>query len=115
MSNDSIARLEITELDKIGDLIDQRRSFILTNVPNVTSHVVSTIENRIESKGLKCRVYTSKRSAVLAVGLIPSGITQLTALGTAIGIGIHNLVTFNPDYEIIKYIKDNQVSVVYKK
>lgn len=51
----------------------------------------------------------------MAAALIPTGITQVTGLFTALGIAAHNLVTAFPDYKIIKCLIDNQVLVLYDK
>ena len=39
----------------------------------------------------------------------------VVGLGAAVGIGLHNLVTFNPDYEIGKNKLAGTVTVKYMK
>ena len=101
-----------TEL--IQRLIDKKYNFQVLAVTNMTN-VVSKIEGIIEKKGYKCRVYTENRSAALAGIAIPTGITQLAGLGSAIGMAVHNIATFNPDFEIGKNKFNGTVTVKYKK
>ncbi len=116
MANDS--KIEVLNVDNMEQeakqLISARKSFKVCGVAAM-AHVVTVLERMIESQNLSCRVYTAKRGAALATGLIPTGLTQLTALGTAIGIAAHNIATWNPDYEIAKHLIDNSVEVIYKK
>ena len=55
------------------------------------------------------------RSAAIAGIAIPTGITQLGGLAVAAGTAIHNLATFNPDYEIGKNYVKSTVTVTYKR
>lgn len=95
------------------ELIRKRKSFSLKT--SNFNRTVRDIERMIENEGLRCRIYTENRSAALGAAVIPTGITQAAGLFSAIGIAAHNLVTFNPDYEIGKNIVDSQVNVTYKK
>ena len=105
------------EMQKIGALITAKKSFIIYGVGGRKgmSETTEAVEKEIEMQQMRCRIYSSKRALILAAALIPTGFTQLTALGSGIGMAIHNLVTWNPDYEIIKYNVDNKVSVIYQK
>lgn len=102
------------ELDKVAHLISNRKSFSIIEAKDTTS-IADIVEKKIEAQNLKCRVRVSNRAAALATGIIPTGATQLAALATAAGIAIHNIFTWNPDYEIIKCLYDNKVEVEYKK
>lgn len=95
------------------DLIRKHKSFSVksTNL----NRTARDVERMIENSGLRCRVYTENRSAALGAAAIPTGVTQVTGLFSAIGIAAHNLATFNPDYEIGKNIIDSQINVTYKK
>ncbi|MBF4102996.1 hypothetical protein INT80_12590, partial [Gallibacterium anatis] len=46
---------------------------------------------------------TENRAAGIGVGLF-GNIGRLMSIYTAIGIGIHNLLTYNPDFEIGKIL-----------
>jgi hypothetical protein len=70
--------------------------------------------NAIEPAGLKCRVYTKGRIAAAGASLL-GGITGAAGIASAISIAAHNLATYNPDYEIVKHLVDNTLSVFYKK
>lgn len=97
--------------EKVDGLISRNDSFQVVSVGNISS-VVSKIEGRIEKMGLKCRVYTEYRSATMAATFSPAA---LVGLGSALAIGVHNLATFNPDYEIGKNKVAGTVTVLYKK
>lgn len=101
---------EIT-LEKLDALVMRRESFQVVAVSNIGA-VVEKIEGRIEKADLKCRVYTEYRSASIAASFSPAA---LVGLGSALAIGVHNLATFNPDYEIGKNKVAGTVTVLYKK
>lgn len=83
---------------------------------------IKLVETKIESQGLKCRVKSDVKSAVVqgsALGAVFSVLTTpatltIATLTAAAGVG-HTLVTYNPDYEIIKDYVNKQLKVVYKK
>lgn len=101
-----------TEL--LNCLVAKQYNFQVVAVINM-KHVVSMIEGMIEKKGYKCRVYSENRSATLAAAAIPTGLTQLAGIGSAIGMAVHNIATFNPDFEIGKNKFNGTVTVKYKK
>ena len=101
---------EIT-LEKLDALIQCRESFQVVAVSNIGA-VVEKIEGRIEKQNLKCRVYSEYRSTEMAATFSPAAVV---GLGAAVGIGLHNLVTFNPDYEIGKNKLAGTVTVKYMK
>ncbi|EIC30306.1 hypothetical protein [Methylomicrobium album] len=102
--------------EKIGTLIDERKSFVLEDIARLNfGEAVNTLEKTIESKGLTCRVYTKGRSATVAAAAIPISPTVIGGWASAIGIGIHNLATWNPDYEIAKNIATGTLTVTFKK
>ncbi|MBE0470357.1 MAG: hypothetical protein IBX55_12740 [Methyloprofundus sp.] len=114
MSNDMRLTTEDLTTELIQRLIDKKYNFQVLAVTNQTN-VVSKIEGLIEKNGYKCRVYTENRAATLAAVAIPTGITQIAALGSAVGMAVHNIATFNPDYEIGKNKFNGTVTVKYKK
>ncbi|MFN9526078.1 MAG: hypothetical protein ACK561_21935 [Pseudomonadaceae bacterium] len=79
-------------------------------------------ETKIESQGLKCRVRSDVKSAAVqggalgvAFGVLSTPVTLTAAtLGIAAGLG-HTLVTYNPDYEILKDYVNQRLRVIYKK
>lgn len=84
---------------KISELVKNRDSFVIEDIARLNMpEAVASIERQIESHGLKCRVYTKGRSAALAGELaIP-----MVGWAAALAMGVHNLATWNPDYEIAK-------------
>ena len=99
----------------VSKLIDQKSSFVLEGIDRLNmGEAVSALEKIIESKGLKCRVYTKGRSATFVGAVIP-GPTVLVGWASAIGVGIHNVATWNPDYEIAKNLATGTLTVSYKK
>ena len=106
------------ELDtaRIEQLIKDKASFKIVAIENMDS-VVNVVEGQIEKQNLSCRVYLEYRASVLAIGLSPigAGWGQLAAAVAGVGIGIHNLATYNPDYEIAKNPLKSYAFVTYKK
>ena len=105
---------ELREEGKLSRLIRTHDSFQVVDIKSMSA-VVKTIEKEIEKQGMKVRVYSEYRAAAIAGGLIPTGITQAIAIGTAATTAVHNLATFNPDYEIAKNKPMSRVTVTYKK
>lgn len=96
--------------------IANRLSFKVVAIEDMGA-LVNIVEGQIEKQKLSCRVYLEYRAAALGVGLSPfgAGWGQLVAAVAGIGMGIHNLATFSPDYEIAKNPLKAYVLVTYKK
>ena len=101
--------------DAIKKALEEKQTFEVKCHRGSQSDAVTWLEKQIEMRGMSCRIYSSKRASVLAAGLIPSGFTQVTAAIAGVAIGIHNLATLNPDYEISKDLIDSNLTVIYKK
>lgn len=95
----------------ISDLVSQKISFAIINVPKgKQSMATEIVEQTIESAGMKCRIRTANRG--WAVGAL----TMLTlggAAAAAAAVGVHNLATINPDYEVIKEMFGSDIQVEY--
>ncbi|MNF87207.1 hypothetical protein D3C84_696660 [compost metagenome] len=100
--------------ETLTTLIRNKESFEVVALSGKMVSAVARVENNIESNGMKCRIYTFGRIAA-AGGSFFGGITGVIGLASAAGIAAHNLVTFNPDYEIAKYPIDNRIVVKCKK
>lgn len=98
-------------LEKLDALAMRHESFQVVAVSNISA-VVEKIEGRLEKQGMKCRVFTEYRSASIGAMFTPVGILGIVP---ALGIAAHNLVTFNPDYEIGKNKLAGTVTVKYMK
>ncbi|MGX2975545.1 hypothetical protein ACWIUH_11235 [Ursidibacter arcticus] len=93
-------------------LIDSRQSFEICGVKTEDMlDITEVLEKYIESQYLKCRIYTKNRIVAGMAGLLnPAlGIFSLAS------IAAHNILTYDPDYEIARDIANNRISVVYKK
>ena len=101
----------------MAKLISADRSFEITGLEaeGAMTKMVGVVEMAIERQHKTCRVYTAGRSAAVAAAAIPSGVTQVTGVAAAIGIGLHNFATYNPDYEIAKHWLDKKLSVNKKE
>jgi len=103
--------------DKLIELLSNKQSFRVVGIDS-TRKTVKQIEAVIEKLNMTSRVYTENRSALMGAGWIPNplvGFTLATSLVTTAGITVHNLLTFNPDYEIRKNYIKSTITVVYKK
>ncbi len=98
-------------VNKIPSLIRSRSSFEIVGASGKILDICSHLEREIESQELRCRIYTKNRTA-LAVGSLPIPVVAVSSL---LGIASHNLLTYDPDYEIEKSLVDNRISVVFKK
>ncbi|MXF07426.1 hypothetical protein [Escherichia coli] len=103
---------EFLDVNTLSKLIYGRKSFVIKNVSDV-SETVKRVEHEIEKWKLSCRVYTECRSAVLAGSLWSP--TVILGVVSAVVMGVHNLSTWNPDYEIGKNYIKRRLSVKYKK
>lgn len=107
-------RYDDLSAEKLDSLIRNKRSFEVTGLSGRMSSAVTKVENAIEYDELSCRVYTVGRIATAGASIF-GGITGLAGIASAVTIAAHNLVTYNPDYEIAKHMVDNYISVIYKK
>lgn len=100
---------------EISNLVKKRGDFVIEGITVMNyKETLKTVEKIIEDQGLKCRVYTKGRAAGMIGAAIP-GPTLFVGWATGIGIGVHNLATFNPDYEIAKNPATGTLSVNYKR
>jgi hypothetical protein len=97
--------------ENIDTIIANKESYTVIGLGGQITEAAAFIEKAIEQTGMTCRIYASGRLAGAAVGSIflPIGIAS------AIGIAAHNIVTYDPDYEIAKHVIDNKLVVTYKK
>lgn len=100
--------------EKLSELIKSEKTFEVTGLSGRISEATSWVENKIESEGLRVRVYTYGRVAA-AGGTLFGGITGVLGLASVVGMAAHNLATLNPDYEIAKHLVDNMLTVKYCK
>lgn len=107
---------------QIEGLLNNRASFEVVGLRGNFMAGIKLIETKIESLGMKCRIKSDVKSAVVQGGALgavfsvlslPATLTAAT-IGVAAGVG-HTLVTYNPDYEILKDYVNKQLKVVYKK
>lgn len=104
--------LQLLEYSKkdIEYYISQYQDFTLYGVKDMSDYV-RAIEDIIESKGMRCRVYTIGRAAGVAAALV----NPIAFLGAAGAMIAHNAVTFNPDWEIGRNFVNNRIEVKCKR
>jgi hypothetical protein len=97
--------------NELLDLLLNKSASFTVRAISEHSELVQRLEKRIEERGMTCRIYTENR------GYVAGGAALLTGVGLAgiVGIAAHNVVTWNPDYEIAKDIINNKISVTFKK
>ncbi|WP_052124496.1 hypothetical protein [Gallibacterium anatis] len=105
-------QLDTLDTATLNKLIQNKINFSI-KIENFIDDV-AYIEELIERNGFTCRVYTENRAAGIGVGLF-GNIGRLMSIYTAIGIGIHNFLTYNPDFEIGKDFINSRINVTYKK
>ena len=98
---------------KAVELIKERKSFQVWGLKGRMSHAVKFLEKVIDDEFLTSRVYTSKRALSLMTLVFPW--TMPVGIASGIGILAHNLATYDPDYEIAKYLVDTILVVTYKR
>lgn len=107
---------------QIEGLVKSKASFEIHGLRGNFMAGIKLVEIKIESQGLRRRVKSAVKSAVVKGGALGAVFTALTTPATltiatltaAAGVG-HTLVTYNPDYEIIKDYVNRQLKVFYKK
>ena len=97
-------------VEKIDELISKKISFQISDLSDI-SKIVKVLENCIAQHHMRCRVYTEYRAFALIGDPLIYGISVVAG----VGIALHNMVTFNPDYEIGKNKFKRRVTVTYKK
>lgn len=108
--------IKVVSDDVINGLILKRESFVLEEIDRLNlGEAVEMVEKLIEAKGFSCRVYTKGRAATVAAAAIPISPTVIGGWASALAIGVHNLATWNPDYEIAKNIATGTLTITYKK
>lgn len=108
----SVYSIDSVSDDEIDELIASRTSFVLEGIARLNMpEAVASVEKSIESHGLKCRVYTKGRAAALAGELA----VPLVGWAAAAAMGIHNLATWDPDYEIAKNLITGTLTVECKR
>lgn len=109
-------KVSFTDLKKeqLEKLIRQKKSFEVVGATGNILEAVKVVETAIESQGLSCRIYTKGRIAS-AGATVFGGVTSVLGIASAVGIAAHNLATYDPDYEILKHLVDNKLSVVYQR
>jgi len=102
--------LKSPSIEEMDNLVSRKENFIVIGIAGELQHYCELLEKCIEGRKMSCRVRTKNRTAItLASAAASSGLGLLAFLAQA----GHNLVTFNPDWEIIRNIVDNKIEVVY--
>ncbi|MEX1221769.1 MAG: hypothetical protein WEA82_06610 [Idiomarina sp.] len=100
--------------DQLLKLLNEHDSFIIDDVPQLFfSETIETLEKHIDNLGMKSRVYSKARKTLMAGSFF--GPTALFGVASAAFMGAHNLVTYDPDYEIGKNRITGTLTVTYKK
>lgn len=106
---------EVTN-DQLLSMIKAHESFEIKGINRLDFYrAVEKVEGLIEGEGLSCRVYTTYRSTGMLAAAIANPLTAVAGLASVVGIAAHNVVTWNPDYEIGKNLTLGRLEVTYKK
>jgi hypothetical protein len=107
---------------KIDELVRSKSSFEINGLRGNFTAGIKLVETSIENLGMKCRVKSDVKGAFIQGGIFGAALTVLSApatatvatLGVFASVG-HSLVTYNPDYEVIKDYVNKRLKIVYKK
>jgi hypothetical protein len=109
---------------KIKELLSSKQGFVLENIKRTNmGEAVKRIETMMDNMGLSSRIYQKGRVASMATyaaaPMATGPVGALAAIGVAAGSGAaiaaHNLVTFNPDYEIAKNMVTGTLTITPQK
>jgi hypothetical protein len=91
---------EFLTREELHDLIFYRKSFDITNVADI-SETAKRVEYAIEhqQKKLTCRIHRIQKHCGGRLSMVTNSTSGAVS---AAAIGVHNLATWNPDYEIGK-------------
>lgn len=104
--------LQTNDLDQVAELVTECKSFHIRGVDfENTFDYCATIEEIIEAAGLTCRIYSKGRIVAAAAGIFSMG----AGLAALTGIAAHNILTYNPDYEICRDLANGRILVEWKK
>jgi hypothetical protein len=107
-----IKEYEFDEVAKnLAVMINNRETFVLRGLAGRMIEVTGEVEREVEKQDMSCRIYSRNRAAAAtATAFVPAlGLIPLTA------VAVHNISTWNPDYEIGKDIIDNKLHITFKK
>ncbi|WP_024462318.1 hypothetical protein [Marinimicrobium sp. LS-A18] len=113
MDTDVFTLNELSD-EKLDQLLADRKSFTIIQIKSMT-RAAEKVETEIERRKMRCRVYTKGRAASVGAAAIPVSPTVFGGLLSAAAIGVHNLATFNPDYELAKNFVSSSLEVNCKK
>lgn len=106
----------------IEGLLKSRASFEVVGLRGNFLAGIKLVETQIETLGMKCRVKSDTKSALAqggAIGALASlasiPVTLTVVTLTAAASAGHNILTRDPDYEILKDYVNKKLKVIYKK
>lgn len=113
MSKNNLQKIALADLnDRLSDLIGGHESFEVWDVDvEAAFDSAQRIESEIERRRMTCRIYTSGRLLTAAAGIFYLG-AGLAALAS---IAAHNLMTYDPDYEICRDLANSRLIVKFMK
>ncbi len=107
---------------QIEGLVKSKASFEIHGLRGNFMTGIKLVETKIESLGMTCRVKSDTKSVLAqggALGVLASlasvPVTMTVIGATAVASAGHNLLTRNPDYEILKDYVNKKLRVTYKK
>ena len=103
-----MSRLDNPSNESIEKEIAEKGSFTVHVINDDILDYCSRIEHIIEASDMSCRVRTKNRT-LINFGLVLGGV----GLAGFMAQMLHNMVTFNPDWEVIRNPLNNQIQVTY--
>lgn len=102
--------------ERLEGLLTRKESFVIEEIKRRHMYrAVRHLESAMDKKGYKSRVFTKARKVAMAGIATPNPVTFIAGAAAAIGTGLHNAVTWNPDYEIAKNLMTGSLTVTFKE
>ncbi|MDV7341823.1 hypothetical protein RYZ26_19665 [Terasakiella sp. A23] len=100
--------ISFDDKEAIVEAIKEHQSFEIGACQKRMSEAILFVERTIGAEGMTSRVYTKGRAAAI---LLP----HIVSVATATAIAAHNLITLNPDYEVLKRPINGVLRLIYVK
>ena len=100
--------LKYPKRDELKKLINNNSNFVIKNITGDLLYYSSMLEEIIESNGMSCRISTKKRTAINLLFCFATGVPLIAQIA-------HNIITYDPDWKIMRDFGQSTIEVKYCK